>query len=161
MCNIVPHHGIVALLITRRLAVYSLAAPFFVSCPTTSPLAALGIQAFPRLSVNTSTTDPITVGSTITLETPGYVLTDPNGQTGGALFGAFMSITGPIFVPATPVSGGYSVTVPAGVSGQTYVVLTACSEKVTDDTTAAGPAIVEVSAAMVVSPNPAMGSKRS
>lgn len=92
---------------------------------------------------------PVTVGSTIVLETAGYVLTDPNGATGGALFGAFMSITGPIFVPASPVVGGYSVTVPPGVAGQTYVVLTACNETVSDDTTAAGPAIVEVQALQV------------
>jgi hypothetical protein len=122
--------------------VYSLAIPFFVSCPQTNPLIALGIQAFPRLSVNAPA--PITVNSTIVLETPGYVLTDPNGNSGGALFGAFMSMTGPIFVPAAPVTGGYRVTVPPDVSGQTYVVLTACNEKVTDETTAAGPAIIEV-----------------
>jgi hypothetical protein len=122
--------------------VHSLAIPFFVSCPETNPLIALGIEAFPRLAV--SATGLITTNSTIILETSGYVLTDPSGNSGGALFGAFMSITGPIFVPATPVPGGYSVVVPPGISGQTYVVLTACNEKVTDETTAAGPAIVEV-----------------
>jgi len=122
--------------------VHSLAIPFFVSCPETNPLIALGIKAFPRLAV--SATGPITTNSTIILETSGYVLTDPSGKSGGALFGAFMSITGPIFVPATPVLGGYSVVVPPGVSGQTYVVLTACNEKVTDEATAAGPAILEV-----------------
>lgn len=92
---------------------------------------------------------PITVNSTIVLETSGYVLTDPSGNSGGALFGAFPTITGPIFVPATPVPGGYSVMVPPGVSGQTYVLLTSCNEKVTDETTAAGPAIIEI----VVGPN--------
>jgi hypothetical protein len=91
-----------------------------------------------------NSTTPITVNSTVVLETNGYVLIDPSGNSGGALFGAFLSITGPIFVPATPVSGGYSVVVPAGVSGQTYVLLTACNETVTDDTTVAGPAIIEV-----------------
>ncbi len=78
------------------------------------------------------------------------------------MFGAFMTILGPLFVPATPVHAGgtfigYQVTVPAGVAGQTYVVLTACNEKVTDDTTAAGPAIVEVTAAPAF--NLAMGSR--
>ena len=72
------------------------------------------------------------------------MLTDPSGNFADALFGAFMSITGPIFAPANPVPGGYSVVVPPGLSGQTYVVLTACNEKVTDETTAAGPAILEV-----------------
>jgi hypothetical protein len=72
------------------------------------------------------------------------VLTDPSGKSGGALFGAFVSVTGPIFMPAAPVSGGYIVTVPPGVSGQTYVMLTACNEKVTDEMTAVGPTILEV-----------------
>lgn len=72
------------------------------------------------------------------------MLTDPSGTSGGTLFGAFLSITGPIFVPATSVQGGYSVVVPPGVGGQTYVLLTACNERVTDETTAAGPAIIEV-----------------
>jgi hypothetical protein len=35
--------------------------------------------------------------------------------------------------------------VPAGVNGQSYVVLTTCKEKVNDETVAAGPAIVEIS----------------
>ncbi len=52
--------------------VYSLAIPFFVSCPAANPLIALGIKGFPSLAINTTTTGPITVGSTITLETPGY-----------------------------------------------------------------------------------------
>src|SRR2546423_4028893 len=120
------------------MTVHPLTIPFFVSCPESNPLVALGIQAFPRLAVNTST--PITNNSTIVLETSGYILTDPSGNSGGALFGAFMSVTGPIFMPATPVLGGYSVVVPPDVSGQTYVVLTACNEKVTDETTAAGAA---------------------
>lgn len=34
--------------------------------------------------------------------------------------------------------------VPDGVNGQSYVVLTACKDRVTDDTISAGPAIVEV-----------------
>lgn len=33
---------------------------------------------------------------------------------------------------------------PKGFAGQTYVVLTTCKEGVSDDTTAAGPAIIEV-----------------
>lgn len=91
-----------------------------------------------------STTGPITTNSTTILETSGYVLTDPSDNSGGALFGALMSITGPIFVPATPVPGGYNVAIPPGVSRQAYVVLTSCNEKVRDETTAAGLAILEV-----------------
>lgn len=47
-------------------------------------------------------------------------------------------------IQATAVAGGYSVVVPAGINGQTYVLLTACNEQVNDETTAAGPAIIEV-----------------
>jgi len=52
---------------------------------------------------------------------------------------------------ATPVTGGFSVKVPtapmgtAPINGQSYVVLTGCNTTVTDDTVAAGPAIVEIS----------------
>ena len=34
--------------------------------------------------------------------------------------------------------------VPEGINGQSYVVLTTCKDKVTDETVAAGPAIVEI-----------------
>jgi hypothetical protein len=47
-------------------------------------------------------------------------------------------------VKATRVAEGYSIVVAQGVNGQSYVSLIACKEKVTDTTTAAGPAIVEI-----------------
>jgi hypothetical protein len=118
--------------------VYTLAAAFIVSCPTTNP--ALPVSAFPSLALGTTGT--IKSGSTITLETPGYVLAAADGKA--PIYGAFITVTGPIFVPATPVAGGFTVVVPAGVNGQSYVVLTGCSDTVNDDTIAAGPAIVEI-----------------
>jgi hypothetical protein len=120
--------------------VNSLASQFFVSCPATNPK--LGVTAFPKL-VSTAT-GPVKSGQAVTLSTPNYVLTDPNGSTSGQLYGAFMTPTGPLFVPATAVAGGYSVVVPVGVNGQVYVILSACNERVNDETTAAGPAIIEV-----------------
>lgn len=60
------------------------------------------------------------------------------------MYAAFIAVTGPTFVEATPVDGGFSVEVPEGFAGQTYVVLTGCDKSVTDDTVAAGPAIIEV-----------------
>lgn len=36
------------------------------------------------------------------------------------------------------------MTIPEGFAGQSYVVLTGCDDYVSDDTVAAGPAIVEV-----------------
>lgn len=116
--------------------VYTLAAPFIVSCPSSNP--PLPVKAFPMLALGTTGT--IKTGTVITLETPGYVL-----KGDAPLYGAFITVTGPIFVPATKTSGGFTVAVPSGVAGQSYVVLTACNETVTDDTVAAGPAIVEVS----------------
>jgi len=117
--------------------VYTLAAQFIVSCPSTN--AALPVKAFPTLALGTTGT--IKSGDTIMLETPGYTL---EGANGAELYGAFITVTGPIFVPATLVSGGVTLAVPAGVNGQSYVVLTGCNETVTDDTVAAGPAIVEI-----------------
>lgn len=60
------------------------------------------------------------------------------------MYAAFIAVTGPTFVEATPVDGGFSVDIPKGFAGQTYVVLTSCDESVTDDTVAAGPAVIEV-----------------
>ena len=120
--------------------VYTLAAPFIVSCPATNP--ALPVMAFPELALGT--TGPIVAGQTITLLTPGYTLAAVDGSS--PLYAAFITVLGPIFGPATPVAGGFSVVVPTSpeINGQSYVVLTGCSDAVTDDTVVAGPAIVEI-----------------
>jgi hypothetical protein len=119
--------------------VYTLAGQFIVSCPSTN--AALPVKAFPILAASSSDS-PIMTGSTVMLSTPGYELkTDDNSP----VYGAFITVTGPIFVDATKFDGGYTVVVPKGIAGQSYVVLTGCNTSVTDDTVAAGPAIVEVS----------------
>jgi hypothetical protein len=121
--------------------VYTLAAAFITACPTSN--APLPVKAFPSLALDPKTSMPVKAGSTVTLLTPGYTLQPASGEA--TIYAAFISVTGPTFVPATPVSGGFSVTIPAGFSGQSYAVLTSCNETVTDDTTAAGPAIIEVS----------------
>jgi len=90
---------------------------------------------------------PIKTGSTITLTT-----SKDNGSPykidgGGApLYAAWISASGPIFVPATPRGDmlSWDVVVPAGIHGQNYVLLTGCNDKVSDDTVTAGPTIVEV-----------------
>ena len=119
--------------------VYSLAAPFIVSCPPSNP--PLPVKAYPRHAL--ATTGPIKSGDTIVLSTPGYVLSPPSGS-GASLYAAFITLTGPLFVEAAKVSNGYDVVVPNGINGQSYVVLTSCNETVSDATIAAGPAIVEV-----------------
>ncbi|KXJ87306.1 ferritin-like domain-domain-containing protein [Microdochium bolleyi] len=119
--------------------VYSLASQFIVSCPPENP--PLPVKAFPKLTLDPKTATPIKTGSTVTVLTPDYTIV-----TGGKqVYAAFIAVTGPTFVKATAVAGGYSFTIPEGFAGQTYVVLTGCASEVTDDTVAAGPAIIEIS----------------
>lgn len=113
--------------------VYTLAAPFIVSCPASNPT--LPVKAFPSLTV--TSTGTITSGSTITLETEGYVL-----EGNAPIYAAFITVFGPVYANVTAVDCGFSLVVPAGINGQSYVVLTACTDAVNDDTVVAGPAIV-------------------
>jgi hypothetical protein len=118
--------------------VYTLAAQFIVSCPSTN--VALPVKAFPTLTA-TSNDAMIKTGSKLWLTPSMDISASVNGST---IFGAFITVTGPIFVPAWKGKGGYSVTVPSGVAGQSYVVLNKGNSVVTDDTVVAGPAIVEI-----------------
>ncbi len=81
-------------------------------------------------------------GDTIELLTPGYSLEAKDQVT--QIFAAFITVTGPIYSDVVVINGGFETVVPAGINGQSYVVLTACKDKVTDETVAAGPAIVEI-----------------
>ncbi|OBT82759.1 hypothetical protein VE02_09923 [Pseudogymnoascus sp. 03VT05] len=118
--------------------VYTLAAGFITSCPDSN--AKLPVKAFPALALDPAA-GVVKAGSTIKLLTTGYTLKAAQGVA--TIYAAFISVTGPTFVVATPVDGGFQVTVPKGFSGQSYAVLTSCNETVSDDTTAAGPAIIE------------------
>lgn len=101
------------------------------------------------LMADPSATD-IKVGSEITLLTPNSVVKPADGSS--QIYAAFITVTGPVFSPATAVDGGYKTTIPeapegsAPIAGQSYVVLTGCNTVVTDETVAAGPAVLEVSA---------------
>ncbi|KAH8711989.1 ferritin-like domain-containing protein [Phaeosphaeriaceae sp. PMI808] len=117
-------------------SVYTLAAQFITACPPSNPT--LPVKAFPVLAAS-SKDMPIKTGSKVTLMTKGY-------KVQGDVYGAFITVTGPVFVDAKAVDGGYEVSVPKGIAGQSYVVLTSCNTAATDDTIVAGPAIVEVSA---------------
>ena len=108
--------------------VYSLAAGFITSCPSSNP--ALPVKAFPTLTV--SGPKPVLAGSTVTLGTSGFSLSGD-----GQLYVAFPTVTGPIFVDATPTKGGFTVVIPKGVNGQSYAILTSCSDSLSDDTTLA------------------------
>lgn len=120
--------------------VFTLAAGFIKSCPSSNPT--LPVKAFPALSLDPKTAQPVKAGDTVTLLTPGYVLKGAKGDT--KIYAAFVSVTGPTFADATPVDGGFKVTIPKGFSGQSYAVLTSCKDAVNDDTIAAGPAIIEI-----------------
>lgn len=121
--------------------VYSLASGFITSCPESN--AKLPVKAFPAVAVSADTKTPIKAGDEIVLQTPGYELKGANGDA--KIYAAFVAVTGPVFADATPVDGGFKVTIPTGFAGQTYAVLTSCKDAVNDDTIAAGPAIIEIS----------------
>lgn len=145
--------------------VYTLAAPFIVSQPADNPKLPVKVfnsvphskrnanteQAFPKLVSAPSNGASVEVGQEITLLTPGSVLKPADGSS--QIYAAFITVTGPVFSPATAVDGGYKTTIPqapkgtAPIAGQSYVVLTGCKDVVTDDTVAAGPAILEVAPA--------------
>ena len=114
--------------------VYSLAAPFFVSCPPSNP--PLPVKAFPTVAASGKT--PFYSGSKVTL-TPAKPI-----HPKGPVYAAFVTVTGPIFVEVKHVGSGYQVTIPKGVNGQSYIILTSCKDKVSDDTTYAV-GIVEIS----------------
>ncbi|KAG0638738.1 hypothetical protein HOY80DRAFT_1022984 [Tuber brumale] len=126
--------------------VFSLASQFIVSCPPENP--PLPFKAFPTLSLVNNNVGGgeyvIKAGSKISLA-PG-VKTQRDG-----LSVAFLTLAGPIFVDAVFVDGHedafgrFEVVVPAGVNGQSYAVLVNGKVKVSDETTVAGPVIVEIS----------------
>ncbi|KAL8724396.1 MAG: hypothetical protein Q9166_007976 [cf. Caloplaca sp. 2 TL-2023] len=131
----------------RYNEVYTLAAPFIKSCPSENP--PLPVKAFPTLTASTENPKTISTGTKITLLTPDYTVKAADGKS--QIYAAFITVTGPVFTEATAVDGGFSLTVPttsegaAPIAGQSYVVLTGCNTTVTDDTVAAGPAVVEIS----------------
>lgn len=114
--------------------VYTVASPFIVSCPSSNP--ALPVKAFPSLTSISSGT--LLAGSKVSLAT-GEEFT-----ASGHIYAAFITVTGPVWATVSPTKGGYSVTIPQGVEGQSYVVLTSSNQNVSDDDILAGPAILEV-----------------
>lgn len=120
------------------MEVFTLASTFITSCPSSN--AQLPFTAFPSLALGSNST--VNPGSMITVTTPGYTLVPAPGNQ---LFGAFITVAGPMFAPATATANGFSLQVPQGLSGQSYMVMTSSNTNVTDATTAAGPLLVEVS----------------
>lgn len=86
-------------------------------------------------------------GSMVKLQTgKGYKSHSTSG-----IFAAFITVTGPVWAPLKPEGHGeYIVTIPEGIMGQSYVVLTKGHKEVTDENIVAGPAIIEVNRAISV-----------
>ncbi|KAF2704966.1 hypothetical protein K504DRAFT_471901 [Pleomassaria siparia CBS 279.74] len=120
--------------------VYTLAAPFIVSCPSTN--SPLPVKAFPKLVLDPAIKRVVS-GSTIALD----VKTFRTSTYGGPYFAAWISVTGPTFTIATFINYKFITNVPPGFHGQSYVVITKKKGCTTDDCVLAGPAIVEVSGA--------------
>ncbi|GLB38900.1 putative ferritin-like domain containing protein [Lyophyllum shimeji] len=106
--------------------VFTMASAFIKSCPSSNP--PLSVKAFPKLTV-----PPTASGARAKLEF------EPSGDH-KQVFAAFISGTGTIF---TPVNDKKEVVVPGGLIGLVFVVITSEDGKVADDTTVAGPAMVQ------------------
>jgi len=106
--------------------VYTLAAPFIKSCPSSNP--ALPVKAFPSFKVNTE--GPYSSGQKISINVPS-----------GAKYAAFVAAAGTTFQPVS--EGTATIEIPSYATGQSYLILTN-SKAIGDSATVAGPAIVYV-----------------
>ncbi|KAL4901243.1 hypothetical protein BDW74DRAFT_187873 [Aspergillus multicolor] len=117
--------------------VYTLASPFIASCPSSN--AALPVKAFPSLTM--SNMGAVSAGQQVEL-TAGEGFDSMNTTD---VHAAFITVTGPVWAKAMSAGEGkWTITVPMGVAGQSYVVLTNGDKQATDDNIVAGPAIIEV-----------------
>ena len=78
--------------------VYTLAAPFIVSCPSDNPK--LPVKAFPTLTASPNNPKNITTGTEITLLTPTYTVKASDGSS--PIYAAFITVTGPVFAESVP-----------------------------------------------------------
>lgn len=117
--------------------VYTLAAPFITSCPSSN--GKLPVKAFPTLTMTPMGT--AMTGSQVHL----MAGKDMNATDASDLYAAFITVTGPVWTPVESMGmGKYTVTIPKGIAGQSYVVLTKGNKQASDDNIVAGPAIIEV-----------------
>lgn len=130
---------------------YTLASTFIASCPASNP--SIPLKAFPTLKVTTTAGGKVTSGQVLDVETGDFELVAKDA--GAHLYAAFVSANGPVFATleagsagtaeAAAVGHAFRVTVPEGVNGQSYLLLSNCNETVSDRTVVAGPTFVEVS----------------
>ncbi|KAJ5105300.1 hypothetical protein NUU61_002647 [Penicillium alfredii] len=117
--------------------VYTVASPFIASCPSSN--GKLPVKAFPALTMDSDKS--LMTGSMVQL------MADKSfdGSSAKDIHAAFITVTGPVWAELKDNGDNkYSVTIPKGVAGQSYVVLTKDNTKATDDNIVAGPAIVEI-----------------
>lgn len=106
--------------------VYTLAAQFIKSCPSTNP--ALPVMAFPSLAATAVQDGKTTLSSAN--------VTDFSGK-----FALFLT---PLGQEAVSVGSDGSVEVPSGLYGQQYIILANANQTLSDDIVAAGPAVLEI-----------------
>lgn len=119
--------------------VYTLAAAFITSCPSTN--VALPVKAYPSLSLTGPFTQVFS-GRQATFSTPATGL-----PTSGAYVAFISGITGPVFVPATISGKTVTATVPSSMlDGQIYAILTsqASGAMIMPAQVLAGPAAIEL-----------------
>ncbi|KAF8069906.1 ferritin-like domain-containing protein [Lyophyllum atratum] len=108
-------------------SVFSLAAPFFESCPSDNP--ALPVKAFPGLTfagkAKPGSPSTIAFEATAPSDTPLY-----------AVFFSGLSQT------AVPITDSKSITIPKDLIGTVYAVISTSDTKASDDNIIAGPAIL-------------------
>ncbi|KAJ5719710.1 hypothetical protein N7493_007288, partial [Penicillium malachiteum] len=97
--------------------VYTVASPFINSCPSTNPQ--LPVKAFPSLTM-------VPIGNVMNGSTATLVAGTGFNATGTSnLTAAFITVTGPVYAPLQSTGNSqFVVTIPGGVEGQSYVVLT-------------------------------------
>lgn len=143
---------------------WTLASQFIVkdSCP--KAVANLGISAFPPLTlVQDASVTTVTANTIITMKVDIAALNTTQSRdikhkrhdslhhkreaqaAPKVTYAAFLTVAGSTNVEAKVEKGVITVKVPAGLFGQTYVVLTTSKTGVTDKLTLAGPAIIEIS----------------
>ncbi|KAG9224350.1 hypothetical protein PLEOSDRAFT_1089736 [Pleurotus ostreatus PC15] len=110
--------------------VYSLAAAFITSCPSSNP--ALPVKAFPSLNVTTSNPKP---GSNITLQF--NATSASNGSS--ELYMVFFTGLNKEFAKIT----NKTVTIPADLRGTVYGLVSKNATNATDSDIVAGPAILQ------------------
>jgi rubrerythrin len=103
--------------------VYSLAAEFITGCPSTNPT--LPVKAFPSLVAGKAS--------------PGASVSLTYKSSGSA---EYLAVYSGLTVTYAPISGG-KATLPKGLTGTIYAVVTSSNSAVSDDNTVAGPAVFE------------------